>query len=804
MTLQEKPHACNHGMRYLVTGCAGFIAARACAMLLEDGHTVVGMDSINDAYDVRLKHWRLARLLGVKTDKRTGHRLQISNGARLKSPNGRFLFLKGDTSRVEDVTKAFAEGPYDAVLNLAARAGVPDSIKDPGAFLRANTEGVVNVLQAMEKYGVRNHVLASTSSLYAPAAGSLPARSKESDNTDHPRSPYAASKKAAELICHSYATREERPIHTTVVRYFTVYGPAGRPDMSIFRFMEAALRGERIKVTGDGSQSRDFTYVDDIARGTILATRGNRGFRTINLGGGKSPTTINDVLRLIEKTSGRRIARAAAPPAPGDITTSMADVSLARSELGWEPETGLREGLAKTLSWHRRHRDLAGVVDMPGIAPRRGTERIGVIGLGYVGLPLAHALARYFQVTGLDLDEKRVRELRRGIDRTKEIDAESLRERLRSGLSVTTDPVALRACSMIIVTVPTPVDESNLPDLRPIKGAAKTIGAQLRHMTKGAVIVYESTVYPGCTEEDCVPVMESESGLRCGRDFFVGYSPERINPGDKEHTLCKITKVIAGDTPGTTTRMAAVYSRIAKDIHVAESIKVAEAAKVIENTQRDLNIGLVNELVVIFERLGIKTSDVLRAARTKWNFLDFRPGMVGGHCIGVDPYYLTNRAQRAGYHPEIILAGRRLNDGMPRIFADYLVKRCIKWGRPVAGRRVLVLGLTFKENIPDFRNSKSAELIRELEGYGIRVDAHDPNVDTRAFMAEEDNQGIRVLKRRPTKLAGYLAIVLAVAHTEFRQPVWTRLVAQAKRGGTKVFDLRNAWDNVEGLADWAP
>jgi UDP-N-acetyl-D-galactosamine dehydrogenase len=357
---------------------------------------------------------------------------------------------------------------------------------------------------------------------------------------------------------------------------------------------------------------------------------------------------------------------------------------------------------------------------------------------------------------------------------------------------------------MIIITVPTPVDESKLPDLGPVKSAAETIGNELKHMPKGAVVVYESTVYPGCTEEDCVPVIERASGLKCGKGFHIGYSPERINPGDKEHTLDKIAKVIAGDSPQTTARMTAVYSRISKSIHVAESIKVAEAAKVIENTQRDLNIALVNELVVIFERLGIKTSDVLRAAETKWNFLKFKPGLVGGHCIGVDPYYLTNRAQRAGYHPEIILAGRRLNDGMPKLFADYFVKRCINWGHSLAKQRVLVLGLTFKENIPDFRNSKSVDLVRELQTYGLKVDTFDPHVDAAAFTSDPECHDVTVLQTAPKQLTSYVAIVLAVGHHEFLKEAWVNKVSAAKKAGTKVFDLKNAWEANEDLADWAP
>ncbi len=791
-------------MRYLVTGCAGFIASRVCGMLLEQGDEVVGLDSLNDAYDVRLKHWRLAHLLGQRLEASSDYRLKLDSRFPLKSEDGKFAFIKGDTSNKDDVRRAFGSGKFDAVLNLAARAGVPASFDDPVGFHRSNTEGVANILEAMAKHGVKIHVLASTSSVYAPAPGVEAQRSKETDCTDYPRSPYAASKKAAELLCHSYAIRRDNPIHTTVVRYFTVYGPAGRPDMSIFRFIESGMRGTEIEVTGDGKQSRDFTYVDDVARGTISASKGCHGFRIINLGGGQTPTSINDVIRLIEARSKKKLKSTKAAPALGDMVTSMADVSRAKAVLDWEPQVSLAEGIRRTVAWHKQNRSFASTINLPGQSPILGKETVGVIGLGYVGLPLAHSLSKHFKVVGYDRNESRVKELLRGKDRTNEIAPTQLRAALAGNLTVTEKPSELRKCTMIIITVPTPVDESKLPDLGPVKSAAETIGNELKHMPKGAVVVYESTVYPGCTEEDCVPVIERASGLKCGKGFHIGYSPERINPGDKEHTLDKIAKVIAGDSPQTTARMTAVYSRISKSIHVAESIKVAEAAKVIENTQRDLNIALVNELVVIFERLGIKTSDVLRAAETKWNFLKFKPGLVGGHCIGVDPYYLTNRAQRAGYHPEIILAGRRLNDGMPKLFADYFVKRCINWGHSLAKQRVLVLGLTFKENIPDFRNSKSVDLVRELQTYGLKVDTFDPHVDAAAFTSDPECHDVTVLQTAPKQLTSYVAIVLAVGHHEFLKEAWVNKVSAAKKAGTKVFDLKNAWESNEDLADWAP
>ena len=791
-------------MRYLVTGCAGFIASKVCNMLLDEGHSIVGFDSLNDAYDVRLKYWRLAHLLEIPLTDKTNFRLSIGFQEQLSREDQRFIFVKGDTASKSDVERVFKLGPYDAVLNLAALAGVQASMENPLAFLKANTEGVVNVLEAMRTHCVNNHVVASSSSVYAPAPGVEPKRSQETDSTEHPKSVYAVSKKAAELICHSYAVRDDKPVYTTVVRYFTVYGPAGRPDMSIFRFIESALRGSEIAVTGDGNQSRDFTFVDDIALGTILATKSNKGFRIINLGGGKSPTKINQLIGIIESNTERKLKRLKAPPAVADIAVSMADVGKAKKELNWEPRVGIEEGIRRTVAWHKKNRAFASLIDLPGVAPVISKETIGVIGLGYVGLPLANSLSRYFKTIGFDINEKRVKELNQGIDRTNEISRNELVKNIRTRLKITNNEQNLKKCSIIIVTVPTPVDASKLPDLRPVKSASATIGKVLKYMKKSVIVVYESTVYPGCTEEDCVPVIEKFSGLKCGRDFHIGYSPERINPGDKQHTLDKITKVIAGDNPETVSRMMAVYSRISKDVYIAESIKVAEAAKVIENTQRDLNIALVNELLVIFEKLGIKTSQVLRAAGTKWNFLNFKPGLVGGHCIGVDPYYLTNRAQRAGYHPEIILAGRKLNDGMPKLFADYLVKQCFRQGYRLSNKGVLILGLSFKENIPDFRNSKSVDLIRELESYGIKVSAYDPHIDATSFANDHENAGISVINKEPSDLSGYDAIVLAVSHNEFLEKSLIDKLLRAKKAGAKIFDLKNLWQNYTDLSDWSP
>jgi UDP-N-acetyl-D-galactosamine dehydrogenase len=383
-------------------------------------------------------------------------------------------------------------------------------------------------------------------------------------------------------------------------------------------------------------------------------------------------------------------------------------------------------------------------------------ERIGVIGLGYVGLPLAHAFAAKFDVVGIDISAERVAELKAGKDRTGELSADQLKA---TKLQFSSDLSALKSCRLIIVTVPTPIDDHKNPDLTPLVKASTSVG---RHLAVGTTVVYESTVYPGCTEEDCLPVIERESGKKWGRDFFAGYSPERINPGDKEHTVTKILKIVSGDNSETAELLRQVYGAvITAGIHVAPTIKAAEAAKVIENTQRDLNIALMNELALIFDRMGISTKDVLEAAGTKWNFLKFSPGLVGGHCIGVDPYYLTFKAESLGYHPQVILAGRRINDGMGKVVAEKVIKGLIAADRPIKGAKVLILGWTFKENVPDVRNTRVVDIHRELAAYGALPMPFDPHADPAEVRHE---YGIDLL---PSAGQGpYDAVVLAVKHKE--------------------------------------
>ena len=384
---------------------------------------------------------------------------------------------------------------------------------------------------------------------------------------------------------------------------------------------------------------------------------------------------------------------------------------------------------------------------------------VAVVGLGYVGLPLAVEFGKRHRTIGFDLSREKVASYARHLDPTGEVTTEDLRA--ATLLSVGTDATALAEADFIIVAVPTPVDDAHQPDFGPLLGASQSVGA---NMKRGATIVYESTVYPGATEEICIPVLEKHSGMKWMTDFHVGYSPERINPGDKERTLTKITKVVSGDSPETLEQVAQMYgSVVTAGVHRASSIKVAEAAKVIENTQRDLNIALMNELAIIFDRLGINTMEVLRAAGTKWNFLPFRPGLVGGHCIGVDPYYLTHKAEMVGYHPEVILAGRRINDGMGKFVADQTVKHLVRNGWQVKDAPVIVLGLTFKEDCPDLRNSRVIDVIRELQSYGADVLVHDPVAAPEEALHE---YGVKLVPWEQLPKAA--AIVAAVAHRAFK------------------------------------
>ena len=410
--------------------------------------------------------------------------------------------------------------------------------------------------------------------------------------------------------------------------------------------------------------------------------------------------------------------------------------------------------------------------------------KIAVVGLGYVGLPLAIEFGKKMPTIGYDISAEKVAAYRRNIDPTGEVNTQDFLAAVH--LQYHSDPAILKEADFIIVTVPTPVDAARQPDFAPLIRGSETVGQNLK---SGATVVYESTVYPGATEEVCIPILEKQSGLKWKRDFYVGYSPERINPGDKERTVTKIVKVVSGDSPKTLQMVADTYSAIiTAGVYLASSIKVAEAAKVIENIQRDLNIALMNELAIIFEKLGIDTLEVLQAAGTKWNFLPFRPGLVGGHCIGVDPYYLTHKAEKLGYNSQVILAGRRINDGMAAYVAQQTVKQMISGGTNIKGAKVIVLGLTFKENCPDIRNSKVADLVSELQDFGCEVHVHDPLAEPTAAMHE---YGITLTPWSDLP-SGVDAVVAAVSHTMYTSRPVTELLGYLKSGGVFI-DIKSTY-----------
>jgi UDP-N-acetyl-D-glucosamine/UDP-N-acetyl-D-galactosamine dehydrogenase len=426
----------------------------------------------------------------------------------------------------------------------------------------------------------------------------------------------------------------------------------------------------------------------------------------------------------------------------------------------------------------------------------RGENKIAVVGLGYVGLPLAVHLAAHFDVVGFDLKRDRIEELAGGIDRTLEVTDDRLKQ---APIHYTDNPKNLADCRLVIVAVPTPIDDYRIPDLAPLQGASTTVG---RYLQKGTCVVFESTVYPGATEEICIPLLETESGLKFGTDFTVGYSPERINPGDKVHTLENIMKIVSGSDAATCDLLARVYGRIVTaGIHQASSIKVAEAAKVIENTQRDLNIALMNELAKIFDIIGIDTQEVLEAAGTKWNFLPFKPGLVGGHCIGVDPYYLTFKAEALGYHPEMILAGRRINDGMGKHIAERVVKMLISARRQVRGARVAILGITFKEDVPDLRNTKVVDIISELQDYGVDVLVSDPLADP-----QEARKYYGVNLRPLDQIKDVDAVILAVMHRQYLEEGLEGIAGMCAGRNALVIDVKGCFRPEEahpsGVTYW--
>lgn len=756
---------------WLVTGAAGFIGSHLTQQLLMLGQNVVALDNFL-----------------------TGHRSNLDDVRRQvgEAAAARLRFIEGDIRSPEDCRQA-VQG-VDFVLHQAALGSVPRSLEEPLLTNAVNVDGFLNMLIAARDAGVKRFVYAASSSTY----GDHPDLPKVEDVIGKPLSPYAVTKYVDELYGDVFS--QAYGLEVIGLRYFNVFGPRQDPDGAyaavIPRWFNDCLQGRPCQINGDGETSRDFCYIDNVVLANLLAaTTDNPDAvnQVYNVALG-ARTTLNELYDHI-RTLVSEMRPELDLPDPvygefraGDVRHSQADIDKARRLLGYEPECDVATGLAHTAEWFGSQAATQPPSQSPSLstslpvqqqlaqhgAPDQPAEQetIAIVGLGYVGLPLAVAFGTRRRTIGFDLNKKKLVQYRAGLDPTGEVGAEKLAT--AKYLEFTSDPTQLAQASIIIIVVPTPIDHAWRPDLRPLEGASQTVG---EHLRPGTTVIYESTVYPGCTEEVCVPILERASGLTwAGRDteqgraaaasgegFFIGYSPERINPGDTVHRLESITKVVSGDTPETLERVARLYESVVDaGVHRAASVKVAEAAKVIENTQRDLNIALMNELALIFNRLDIDTIDVLEAAGTKWNFLPFRPGLVGGHCIGVDPYYLTYKAESVGYHPQVVLGGRQTNDSMSKFLAEQTVKQLVRNGHPVAGAKVTVLGLTFKENCPDLRNSKVSDIVHELKEYCCDVSVHDPLAD-----AEEahDEYGIDLVVMEDLTPAH--AVLLAVPHAAY-------------------------------------
>jgi UDP-N-acetyl-D-glucosamine/UDP-N-acetyl-D-galactosamine dehydrogenase len=738
--------------KILVTGCAGFIGFHLADRLLKEGYTVIGLDNLNDYYDVSLKRSRLAIL----------------------QKNENFIFLEASIEDKEAIKKLFSEHWMPIVVHLAAQAGVRYSLENPEAYISSNIVGFMNILEACRNHNVEHLIYASSSSVYGSNT-KMPFSVQ--DRVDHPISLYAATKKANELMAHTYSYLYN--LKTTGLRFFTVYGPWGRPDMALFKFTKAILEGQEIDIYNYGKMKRDFTYIDDIIEGIFrLINKGDTTseekvpYKVYNIGNNQ-PVELMKFISILEDKLGKKAKKNFLPIQAGDVPETFADIDDLMRDVGFRPETPIEKGIEQFVEWYKSYYKIPSV-----------QRKVAVVGLGYVGLPVALEFGKSFPVIGFDIHSKRIEELKQYIDHTGEVSTEELKN---SSVEFTTNEKKLKECDFIIVTVPTPIDNEKKPDLTPLIKASETIG---RNLSKGSIIVYESTVYPGATEEVCLPILEKQSGLKGGEDFKIGYSPERINPGDKDHTFKNIVKVVSGQDEQALKIIAEMYSTVVDaGVYPVSSIKVAEASKVIENTQRDLNIALMNELAIIFNRLKIDTNEVLSAASTKWNFIPFKPGLVGGHCIGVDPYYLTYKAESLGYSPDVILAGRKINDYMGTFVATTLIKMMAENRYLIEESRVTVLGLTFKENVPDIRNTKVIDLIHQLKQFGMEVQVNDPMADPKEVEQEYD------LHITPWEdLQKSDAVILAVPHKEYTEKNWQDLIQLLKKQQGILIDIKGVLD----------
>lgn len=741
--------------KILVTGCAGFIGFHLAQRLLKEGYKVIGLDNLNDYYDVSLK---CSRLDILKKDEN-------------------FTFIEASLEDDEAIKKLFSEHSMPIVVHLAAQAGVRYSLEKPEAYISSNIVGFMNILEACRHHHVEHLIYASSSSVYGSNT-KMPFSVQ--DCVDNPISLYAATKKANELMAHTYSYLFN--LQTTGLRFFTVYGPWGRPDMALFKFTKAILEGREIDVYNHGKMKRDFTYIDDIIEGIFRLTK--KGGTKTPLGeqevpykvyniGNNQPVELMKFISVLEDKLGRKAKKNFLPIQAGDVPETYADIDDLMQDVGFRPDTPIERGIEQFVQWYKSYYKIS-----------TNKRKVGVVGLGYVGLPVALAFGKTFPVLGFDINSKRIEELKQFIDRTGEVSSNELQN---SYVEFTTNEKKLSECDFIIVSVPTPIDNKKNPDLTPLIKASETVG---RNLSRGSIIVYESTVYPGTTEEVCLPLLEKNSLLKAGQDFTIGYSPERINPGDKNHTFKNIVKVVAGQDEETLNIIAEMYSSVMDaEVYPVSSIKVAEASKVIENIQRDLNIALMNELAIIFNRLKIDTNEVLSAANTKWNFIPFKPGLVGGHCIGVDPYYLTYKAEKLGYSPNVILAGRKINDYMGTFIATSLIKLMAENRNLTKESRVTVLGLTFKENVPDIRNTKVMDLIHQLKHFGLEVQVNDPLADAKEVEKEYD------LHITPWEgLQKSDAVVLAVPHREYTEKSWQDFIQLLNNQQGIFMDIKGVLD----------
>jgi UDPglucose 6-dehydrogenase/UDP-N-acetyl-D-galactosamine dehydrogenase len=723
--------------RIVITGGAGFIGSNLAEMLVIDNEITI-IDDLS-----------------------TGSLENIDDIINKKN----ITFVRGNILDKELLEKTF-QGT-DIVFHLAAISSVAQSMANPVFTNEVNIGGTLNVLIAAKNNNVRKVVFASSAAVY----GNTPEIPTKENMPANIQSPYALTKITGEYYCHIFNKFYGLP--TICLRYFNVYGPQQNKNSEyaavIPSFISNVLNNKPPVIYGNGNQVRDFIFVEDVSQANIVAAESeSTGVFNIGTGG---HVTINELANIIMKILGCKLTPIHMDSRAGDVKNSLADIHLAMS-IGYNPRYNLADGLVKTVGGFKMA--AKSKKQSLEVYPKHVKQPvIAVVGLGYVGLPLAKAFCQYFKVIGFDTNVNKVQDLKDNKN--------------NYGLFVTNNPTQLKKADIIIIAVPTPTTKSKEPDLSYIISAVKTIS---QNMKDGCTIVLESTVYPGVTEEVVKPILE-ELGRKCGKDFRLAYSPERINPGDEEHNVDKIVKIVGGMDEETTEMVAEVYRKVCGNVFKAKNIRTAEAAKVVENTQRDLNIAFVNELSIICNSIGLNVNDVLDAAATKWNFSRYSPGLVGGHCIPVVPYFLVHKAKEVGYYPQVILAGRSVNDYMPKYVAQQMVLKGLNDADKIIKRsKVLLMGLTYKENVPDIRETPAKEIIRELSEYGIELYGYDPLLDN-----IEREFGIKAVKDLMNQKS-IDCIVVTVAHEVFRNFNLSDLKAIMKHNPVLV-DIRGLYNRVE-------